>query len=70
MKKIRFVITAVLCAAMAAPVASWAADDPPSPSGNSSQSDELAKLKAQLELQQKQIEALQQALTQQQKAVE
>ncbi|HLI86173.1 MAG TPA: hypothetical protein VKV17_19815 [Bryobacteraceae bacterium] len=75
MNKLRFVITAVLCAAIAAPVASRAADDPPTPAsqantGNSTRSDELAKLRAKLEQQQKQIEALQQALTEQQKAVD
>jgi hypothetical protein len=70
MNKLRFVVTSVLCAALAAPVALWGADDPPPASGNSSQSDELARLKAQLEQQQKQIETLQQALTEQQKLVE
>lgn len=70
MNKLRFVITAVLCAALAAPMALWGADDPPPASGNTSQSDELARLKAQLEQQQKQIETLQQALTEQQKLVE
>jgi hypothetical protein len=69
MNKLRFVITAILCAALAASVALWAADDPPPASGNSSQSDELARLKVQLEQQQKQIEALEQALTEQQKLV-
>jgi hypothetical protein len=69
MNKLRFVITAVLCAALAGPVALWGADDPPPTSGTSTQSDELARLKAQLEQQQKQIEALQQALTEQQKLV-
>jgi hypothetical protein len=68
MNKLRFVIPAVLGAALAAPMASWAADDPP-PAETSSQSEELARLKAQLELQQKQIETLKQALTEQQKLV-
>ncbi|HEY7388304.1 MAG TPA: hypothetical protein VH640_07330 [Bryobacteraceae bacterium] len=67
MNKPGFVIRAVLCVALGTPVAVCGADDPQSEDG--SQSAELARLKAQLEQQQKQIEALQQALTEQQKVV-
>ncbi|MBV8731571.1 MAG: hypothetical protein JO336_17330 [Acidobacteriia bacterium] len=70
MNKLRFVTIAVLCGALAAPVAVWAADGSQPDSGTSGQSADLTRLKAQLEQQQKQIDALTQALAEQKKLLD
>lgn len=57
-------------AVLAVPMIIWGADGPAATSGASDQSAELTRLKAQLEQQQKEIEALSQALKQQQQALD
>jgi hypothetical protein len=70
MNRLQFFTIAVLSAALSTPVTVWGADGPEGSSGTPDQPTELTRLKAQLEQQQKQIEALQRVLEQQQKLLE